>query len=201
MTKQNLADILAANMQEVMSDKNYKDIFSTSATLEKLAFKKVSEENQKTEVEQEIEKSLEVVASTDCDGCKKVAVAGKCSCECKSKEECSKGCPCKCSVTEKVASAQTEETFIKNAYTNLIAASENFEAAGMDKLSALSLMLLDKLIVEAKAKKDKKDKKPAKKDDKNSKSDKKSKDSKTSEKNKKSEKDKKDSKDNKKSSK
>jgi predicted ATP-binding protein involved in virulence len=65
MPKVDFSDLIASEMNNVLNDEENMKLFSSSATLEKLAFKRVSEADQTTEVEAEMEKTLEKKASVN----------------------------------------------------------------------------------------------------------------------------------------
>jgi hypothetical protein len=61
--KQDLYNNIADEMDKVLNSAESKQLFSSSSMLEKLAFKKVSEEDQVSEVEIELDPSLKKTAS------------------------------------------------------------------------------------------------------------------------------------------
>lgn len=116
-----LSNSIAAEMDKALNSEENKKLFSTASVLEKLAFKKVSEEDATTEVEAELAIKLQKTASTLLE-----------------------------------VSEPSEDEVVEM----LLQASEDLDVLGFDKLAAMSAVLADKLIVEAKAKtKSKSDKK------------------------------------------
>jgi len=115
-----------------------KKLFSTASMIEKLAFKRVSEEDVPGEVEKEL-------------ALQKTASAEKCDCECKTghKEE---HCKCACHGEHKEEHKHEKKSTLREAFNSLLKVSETLDNAGFDKLAAASILLADKLIVEAKAK-------------------------------------------------
>jgi len=111
--KQDLSNVLAAEMYKFLNSDENKKMFSTSSTIEKLAFKKVSEEDVVTEVEKEVAASLNKKASA----------------------------------TEE---PKAERNLVKESVDSLLKISEDLDTAGFDKLAAASILLADKLFVEAK---------------------------------------------------
>lgn len=189
--KQDFSNQIASDMQKIMADPAHKNMFSSSGVLEKLAFKRVADENQPSDIEIEIMDELQaaplappvVTASAQC-ACGKSLEDGK-MCKCASENGCSsQGCKdgCGCGCGAKKAGVSMSDSLVKSAFDALMRASTDLEEAGFERLSAHTLVLLDRLIVEAKDKKDpkKNDKKKDKKDDKK---DKKSKDEKSKDKN------------------
>ena len=65
--KIDLSNSLAAEMDRVLNSEENKQLFSTSSMIEKLAFKKVSEEDAETEIEKELESQFSKTAS--CKNC------------------------------------------------------------------------------------------------------------------------------------
>lgn len=147
-----LSNTLAAEMDKVLNSEENKQMFSSSSMLEKLAFKKVSEEEQVTEVEMELDPSLRKTA--DCHHC-----------ECKSDKK--DGCKCDCH--EASDSSKSARNLVLDSFDSLLKISEDLDTAGFDKLAAASILLADRLFSEAKAKSSKKS---DKKSDKKSKEDK-----------------------------
>jgi hypothetical protein len=102
-------------MDAALRDEDNKNMFSSSAMLEKLAFTRVADEDKQTEVDAELVK----VASAD------------------------------------VVELPQGFTVLASVAT-LVQLSEDLDNNGFDRLAAVSLLLAEKLIVEAKAKKSKK---------------------------------------------
>lgn len=154
--KQDFSNMIAAEMDKALNSEENQKLFSSSSMLEKLAFKKVSEQDQVTDIEKELDASLTKTA------------AGKCKhCEC---AESKKG-DCKCDCHEDSSSKSSKASNpVLDAFNALLKISDDLDTAGFDKLAAASLLLADKLVSEAKAKSSKKsDKKSDKKEDKKSK--------------------------------
>lgn len=80
-------------------------------------------------------------------------------CDCANKSNCSKesGCNenCSCNCNKKTAS--DKNSLVKSAFDKLMSASNDLEAAGFEVLSANALVLVNHLVVEAKAKSKKPD--------------------------------------------
>lgn len=162
MKKIDLSNILAAEMDRAFEDN--KPLFASSSMLEKLAFKKVSEEDSTTEVEAALESSL----------LKKQANAKCCDCETKDKRK--ENCSCVCHKEVAV----TASSIVSNSLNSLIKISEDLDRVGFSKLAAASIMLADALIATAKeksspAKSSKEEKSKSSKEDSKSKSSNKSK--------------------------
>jgi hypothetical protein len=166
--KNNNYDI-ASGMEAILKDPEYKSMFSSSAVLEKLAFKRVADEELPTEIEVELsaelmgEEPLEATAASKCKvcGCKTKGVCKCASGSCKGKESCGKGCSCECK--NKKAGVEMDDMLIKSAFDSLMSASSDLEEAGLEQLSVNALVLMNHLIVEAKkAKMSKEDKAKAK---------------------------------------
>lgn len=135
MTRVDLSDSLAADMDKALNSEENKEMFSSSSVLEKLAFHRVADEGKLvSEVEEELKKQ----------GLQKTA----------SSEEAPK---------QKTAS---------DIASSILKVSEELEEAGFERLAALSIVLAEKLVAEAK---EKSKSKSSKKDEKSSKSDKSSK--------------------------
>jgi|SRR5271165_5988114 len=150
MKNVDLSNSIAADMDKVLNSDENKQLFSSASVLEKLAFKKVSEDDKTTEVEIELENTLTKKASC---------------CECGDKTDHS----CKCDCHEEKKSEASEDDVV----AMLLQASEDLDTLGFAKLASYSALIADKLMVEAKAKtKSKSDKKSDKKTEK-AKSDKK----------------------------
>jgi len=165
MKQNNMYDI-ASNMDAILKDPEYKSMFSSSAVLEKLAFKRVADEDQPTEIEVELSaelmgEPLEVTAAKKCKVCDK-PIKGTCKCAKSGCEgSCKKGCTCGCKT--KKAGVEMNDMLIKSAFDSLLSASSDLEEAGLENLSANTLILMNHLIVEAKkAKMSKEDKAKAK---------------------------------------
>lgn len=133
---------LAADMDKVLNSNENKDMFSNSSMLEKLAFRKVSEQEEVSEIEVELDSSLKKTAG--CCECGEEK-HHECKCECHDKKEEKK--------EEKKASVRNPA---REAFNALLKVSEDLESAGFERLAAASILLADKLIVEAKAKSSKK---------------------------------------------
>lgn len=153
MTRVDLSDSLAAEMDKVLNSEETKQMFSSSSVLEKLAFSRVADEGKvPSEIEDELAKQgLLKTASSSCKCDKKHGSDEKC--------DCPKDCKCRGS---KSAS---------EIVSTLLKVSEDLEEAGFDKLAALSIVLTEKLVAQAKDKaKSKSESKSSKKDEKASKS-------------------------------
>lgn len=164
----NSADQIAASMDAMLKDKNFTDMFSSAAIIEKLAFKRNAEESAlPTEMEQEVsdtiaeETALESTAGNDHDTCvncfKKRAdwteADGLCNCKskgCNPIEGCKAGCDCGCSSAPKHSEVQMSDSLVKSAFNSLLQASSDLEEAGFEALATDTLILLDSLISEAK---------------------------------------------------
>ncbi len=169
--KQNNGYDIASNMDSILKDPEYTSIFSSSAVLEKLAFKRVADEDKPTEIEVELSTELmnEPLKATadnaraDCLVCGKKRVGwtesdGVCKCAkengCNPMTGCKEGCDCGCKT--KKAGVDMNDVLIKSAFDSLMSASSDLEEAGFEHLSANALILMNHLIVEAKKAKDKK---------------------------------------------
>ena len=196
MSKFDFSKEIAAGMEKVLNSDENKQLFSQSSMLEKLAFKRVADEDKPTEIEVEVQKTMddslnkEAQLTGHTDKCTKCA--GKyfmdkhpnaaCNCACASPEECANGCTCHSSpaIMEPNAmlpapspepSGWGKASSVTDVVQNLLKVSDALDTLGFDKLAAATILLTDKLIVEAKAKKDSKSaKKDSKKDEKSSKS-------------------------------
>src|SRR5271165_322967 len=147
MKNVDLSNSIAADMDKVLNSDENKQLFSSASVLEKLAFKKVSEDDKSTEVEVELENALTKNASC---------------CECSDKKDHS----CKCDCHEKHEDKKSEASE-DDVVAMLLQASEDLDMLGFDKLASYSAQIADKLIVESKAKaKSKSDKKSDKKSEK-----------------------------------
>jgi len=146
MTRVDLSNSIAADMDKVLNSEESKQMFSSSSVLEKLAFTRVADEGKLTS---EIEEELLTKTA-----------ASKCECTDKHGHEKHCDCPkdCSCHKTEK-SSAQIVNSLLK--------VSEELEGAGFEKLAALSIVLAERLVAEAK---EKSKSKSSKKDEKASKS-------------------------------
>lgn len=138
-----LSNTLATEMDKVLNSGENKELFSSSSMLEKLAFKKVSEQDEVSELETELLKK-----NASC-------------CECG--EEKKHECHCECHKDEKKASVRNPA---REAFNALLRVSEDLETAGFERLAAASVMLAGKLMAEAKAKSSKKPEKSKSKDEK-----------------------------------
>jgi hypothetical protein len=165
MKNNNMYDI-ASGMDAILKDPEYKSMFSSSAVLEKLAFKRVADEELPTEIEVELSAelmdSLEATAAEEnpretcllCMGKRAAGSTGVCKCStgsCKGLKTCGAGCSCGCKA--KSAGVSMSDTLIKSAFDSLMSASSDLEEAGFEMLSANALVLMNNLIVEAKEKK------------------------------------------------
>jgi len=138
--KQDLSNSIAAEMDKVLNSDENKEMFSNSSMLEKLAFRKVSEQDQVSEIEMELDPSLRKTA-----GCCECGEAKKHQCDC----HCHKD-------TEKEEKKASVRNPAREAFNALLKVSEDLESAGFARLAAASILLADKLITEAKAKSSKK---------------------------------------------
>lgn len=166
--------LIASAMSETLKDPEFQSIFSPSAVLEKLAFKRVADEDKPTEIENELmvqlaPEQLETTASeetdvkADCVACGKKRAGwnpsmGVCKCTtqdgCSPLDGCKDGCSCGCKAK---TAGEIMNDLIKSAFDSLLKASNSLEDAGFDKLATDTLILMNDLVVEAKAKKNKKD--------------------------------------------
>lgn len=144
MKQVDLSNILAAEMDKVLNSDESKQMFSSSSMLEKLAFKKVSEQDAVTEVEMELDSSL-----------KKTANCSHCEC----KEDKASDCKCDCHNEHSHDHEKKASHPVVDAFNALLKVSEDLDNAGFPKLAAASIMLADKLYTEAKAKSSKKSEK------------------------------------------
>jgi hypothetical protein len=134
MTRVDLSDSLAAEMDKVLNSEENKQMFSSSSVLEKLAFNRVADEGKvPSEVEDELAKQgLLKTAGSSCKCEKKHGSDKKC--------DCPKDCKCRMSKS----AAEIVDSLLK--------VSEDLEETGFDKLAALSIVLAEKLVAEAKEK-------------------------------------------------
>jgi hypothetical protein len=179
--KTNETDIFADMEKNLISNK---ELFSKSDAIEKLAFKRVSEEEKTTEIEQLFADSVlepikvvaadpnykpehPVAAKAECKACKGFFVrdAGgpQCACTCKSPMECKNNANCSCH-THPAKQVVDFKFSSDNAVQTLVSLSNDLDDNGFDKLAAATLLLADKIVAEAKAKT--KSKSKSKKDEK-----------------------------------
>lgn len=169
------SNTIASEMDKVLNSEENKEMFSASSMLEKLAFKKVSEEDAVSEVEQELnsqglrkEAQAPFFADNVCKKCHKAKPesTGACKCVCASADDCAKGCPCGCKGGEydPAKPSPWKGSSVQDSLQQLLIVSEDLDNLGFSKLAAMSLIVANKLVVEAKAKKS--DKKSDKKTDK-----------------------------------
>jgi hypothetical protein len=177
--KIDLSNLLAVEMDKALNSEENKQMFSTSSMLEKLAFKKVSEEDAETEVEKELVKSFSKTASCKHCECKNTK-HDKCNCDCHDTNNADapddkidtfpapsgKGinAPYVPGTTPPVKETKKSSNSVRDAFHSLLKISEVLDDAGYEKISAMSILLADKLIVEAKAKSSKKSDKKSKED-------------------------------------
>jgi hypothetical protein len=170
MKNRDMSNDIASSMDAILKDPEYKSMFSSSAVLEKLAFKRVADENLPTEIEVELANELsfeplEAKASSpraDCVACGKSRAGwsesmGVCKCVsggCSPMGGCKEGCSCNCKVKKAEVGM---DSLIKSAFDSLMKASSDLEDAGLESLASDTLVLMGNLVVEAKKKKDKKD--------------------------------------------
>ncbi len=156
--KQNNGYDIASSMDSILKDPEHQSMFSSSAILEKLAFKRVADEDQPTEIEVELSaelmgtEPLEATAAKakKCVCGKKIGGICKCAKTCKD-GVCKTDCACECKT--KKAGVEMSDMLIKSAFDSLMSASSDLEEAGFEHLSANALILMNHLIVEAKKKK------------------------------------------------
>jgi hypothetical protein len=129
MAKIDLSNSIASEMDKVLNSEENKQMFSSSAVLEKLAFSRVADEGKvSSELEVEVAEKLNKTASKhEC-------------CECEESDK----CECKCHDKKSASVSETVHALLK--------VSEDLETNGFEKLAALSIVLAEKLVVEAKAK-------------------------------------------------
>ena len=168
--KSNMENEIASGMSAILQDTKFTSMFSNNSVLEKLAFKRVADENIPTEIEVELSEALsqeplETTANerASCLMCGKkrpgwTEEMGVCKCAkengCDQMNGCKEGCDCGC----KAKHAGVEmDNLIKSAFNSLLSASSDLDEAGFEDLSANALILMNNLVVEAKAKKSKKD--------------------------------------------
>lgn len=180
MKNQNTANSIMASMDQILKDPEYNRMFSPSDVLEKLAFTRVADEDKPTELEVEFAVEIdkqELTATADnerasCIMCGKkrpgwTEAMGVCKCGaqngCNPMEGCKEDCDCGCKVKQ---AEVVMDNLVKSAFNSLMSASTDLEDAGFEELSATALVLINDLIVEAKAKKNKKDDKDKMKADK-----------------------------------
>ena len=159
MKKIDLSNILASEMDKALNSDENKSMFSSSSMLEKLAFKKVSEQDTDTEVEVEMNKVAQAVDNCSAHGCKEEK-DGQCKCNCKSAEDCKKGCACHPQLMPTGGENQKPGGFDWAKGASIVSVlskvSEVLDNNGFEKLAAAAIILADRFIVEAKAKKDSK---------------------------------------------
>lgn len=168
-------NMIASSMDAMLRDPEFTSQFSPSAALQKMMNKtaSIAEAPEKTETELALdeavltpEASAIVTASDakeDCVACGKKRAGynpsmGVCGCTkegCSVLNGCKPGCSCKCG-SAKEAGLSSEDMLVKSAFNSLMKISADLDEAGYDTLSAYALILVDKLLVEAKDKKDKK---------------------------------------------
>lgn len=136
--KIDLSSAIAAEMDKALNSEENKQMFSSSSMLEKLAFKRVSEQDQQTEVELDLEVKLNKTASKKCSQC-------TCEKDC-TEGECSSKCDCK-------KDKETMDSKASRFVRTLVSLSDELDSAGFERLAAASIMLADRLVSEAKAKK------------------------------------------------
>lgn len=163
--KHNDSNTIASEMDRVLNSEENKEMFSASSMLEKLAFKKVSEEDAVSEVEQELNsqglrkeaQATPFFANSVCKKCNKAKPesTGACKCACASAADCAKGCPCGCKGGEydPAKPSPWKESSVQHSLQQLLIVSEDLDNLGFSKLAAMSLIVANKLVVEAKAKK------------------------------------------------
>lgn len=172
----NIDNGIASAMDAILKDPNHIKLFNPS--IEKLAFTRVADENIPTEIEIEVAKTLNqenvsvdiklasVNDPSKCACCGKeragqLANAGECKCAsvngCSVNTGCKENCDCGCNV--KQAGVSMSDKLVKSAFDALLKASSDLEEAGFEGLSVNALILMQNLVVEAKAKKDDKKKK------------------------------------------
>lgn len=137
MKTSDLSDVLALEMDRVLSDEKNKELFSSASSIEKLAFKRVSEEDKPTEIEIELESALEPLLQKEASDASPVETK-----------------------TEEVKTPETKESEATQEILNvLLKVSEDLDTLGFERLAAASAILAEKLVSEAKAKKTKSTKK------------------------------------------
>jgi hypothetical protein len=187
MRKFNITDAVASEMERIVNSTEHQEMFAAKPSLEKVAFKKVSEEDTVNEVEKEVEYSLNKKASTICKGCddglvKKAGAETHCSCDCKNVDACRNGCACHdkgAKPSNSVAgfadhlNPADDGIKLSSVIQSLVKISSVLENSGFERQSAATLMLAESLVSEAKAKKNSKDSKKSetKSDKKDSKKD------------------------------
>lgn len=196
MKQPNMADSIASEMDRILNSEESKQIFAPSKSLEKLAFVRVSDEDKSTEIAQELEVALDKTAQVaphvpaapaeqhkeECKACKGFYVRddGGPQCTCLSQgltaQDCKANPECHCHkhpatpVVNPVGwQANDGQHTVASMVAELSKISERLDSAGFEKLATVSLMLADRIVVEAKAKaKGKSSKKSEKKDSKKS---------------------------------
>ena len=134
----NIENVLAEGMEKALNSDENKKLFSNASVLEKLAFKRVSEEDATTEIETELTNSLSKTASCKCNE------SGH------KKEECK--CDCHKDTEKDHKKEEQEKTIASYMVDALLKISADLDEGGFDKLAAASLILADRIVVEAKAK-------------------------------------------------
>jgi hypothetical protein len=128
---------IAAEMDKILNSEENKKLYSNAAAIEKNAFRKVSDQDKPTELEVEVLEEL-------------------------SKQEAA------IPQTKTASAPMTKEAELEiktsNMVDSLLKISSDLDAIGFEKLAAVSILLADKIVAEAKAKKDSK-KSPKKKMD------------------------------------
>jgi hypothetical protein len=186
MRKFNITDAVASEMERIVNSTEHQEMFAAKPSLEKVAFKKVSEEDTVNEVEKEVNESLNKKAQEKfvCGACKDFYVKNSgdkhhCTCgdTCKTSGDCAKGCSChnpvKPAIDEVKFNLADDGMKLSSVIQSLVKISSVLENSGFERQSAATLMLAESLVSEAKAKKNSKDSKKSetKSDKKDSKKD------------------------------
>ena len=169
MKNNNLSNELASSMENILNSDEFKKVFNPYG-IEKLASLEITEEPMtevELELEAKLEPALEVEASenpkADCVMCAKKrqgwdSSMGVCNCSVKNGCDLMNGCKPNCSCGCKMKQASdNNDILVKSAFNALMKASTDLEDAGFESLAADTLVLLNGLVKEAKAKKSKKD--------------------------------------------
>jgi len=142
--KFNIENVLAEGMEAALNSDENKKLFSNASVLEKLAFKRVSEADAITEIEEEV--AAKLPAKTASCKCNEPGHKDDCKCDCHKETE---------KEHKHEHKDEHEKTTASYMVDALLKISADLDEEGFDKLAAASLILADRIVVEAKAKKEK----------------------------------------------